>query len=256
MESRYYLRIYTAKKEYICASCHRQIRKGDNYFRHEPHPMARRHRGATIKHLCTVCVTGQQPWDLVSTTQMKLPFVAVLDQLPGMLLQTAVVELGEKTEEGRIVEAVAIPWFEIIAQVSKNPDFLFQVPWRKLEELIAGAYDKEGWDEVTLTPPSSDGGRDVIAVKKGICKIRIIDQVKAYASNQRVSADDVRALIGVLSSDLNVSKGFVTTTAEFAPKIYDDPRINQFIPYRLELRDGEHLRNWLLQVANKRNHCV
>jgi len=84
-----------------------------------------------------------------------------------------------------------------------------------------------------LTPPSSDGGRDVIAVRKGICKIRIIDQVKAYAPKQRVSANDIRSLIGVLSSDLNVSKGFVTTTAEFAPKIYTDPSINQFIPYRV-----------------------
>jgi len=172
--------------------------------------------------------------------------------MPGMLLQTAIVQLGEKTEEGQIVQAVALPWFEIIDQVSKNPDFLFQVQWRKLEELIAGAYEKEGWDEVTLTPPSSDGGRDIIAVKKGVCRIRIIDQVKAYATGQRVSADDIRSLIGVLASDLNVSKGFVTTTAEFAPKIYDDHNINQFIPYRLELRDGDCLRNWLLQVANEK----
>jgi restriction system protein len=256
MESRYYLRLYTARRVYICAACGKPIKKGVRYFRHEPHPMARRHRGATTKHLCTVCVTGHQPWDLVSTMQMRLPFVAVLDHLPGMLLQTAVVQLGEKTEEGHIVQAVALAWFEIITQVSKNPDFLSQVRWRKLEEIIAGAYEKEGWDEVILTPPSSDGGRDVIAVKKGICRIRIIDQVKAYAPGQRVSANDVRALIGVLASDQNVSKGFVTTTAEFAPKIYDDPSINQFIPYRLELRDGDHVRNWLLQVANEKNRGV
>ncbi|HUT30364.1 MAG TPA: restriction endonuclease [Sedimentisphaerales bacterium] len=187
---------------------------------------------------------------------MKLPFIEVLQKLPGMLLQTAVVELGQKTEEGRILRAVALPWFEIIAQVSKNPDFLFQVPWRKLEELIAGAYEKAGWDEVILTPPSGDGGRDVIAVKKGICRIRVIDQVKAYAPERCVSASDVRALLGVLASDPNVSKGFVTTTAEFAPKIYADSSINQFIPYRLELRDGKELRNWLLRVAENRSHDV
>ena len=258
MESRYYLRLYTARQNYICAACEKPIKKGLSYFRHEPHPMARRHRGATTKHLCTVCVTGHPPWDLdlVSTMQMRLPFVAVLDHLPGMLLQTAVVQLGEKTEEGHIIQAVTLPWFKIISEVSKNPDFLFKVPWRKLEELIAGAYDKQGWDEVILTPPSSDGGRDVIAVKKGICRIRIIDQVKAYAPGQRVSAHDVRALIGVLASDPKVSKGFVTTTAEFAPRIYDDPSIRQFIPYRLELRHGEDLTNWLLQVANKRNNRV
>ena len=220
--------------------------------------MARRHRGATTKHLCTVCATGRPPYEFFSEPpeQFKLPFVEALEKLPGMLLQASIVQLGEKTEEGRIIEAVALPWFEIIAQLCKNPDFRFQVSWRKLEELIAGAYEREGWDAVTLTPPSGDGGRDVIAVKKGVLKIRIIDQVKAYAPGQRVSASDVRALIGVLSSDPNVSKGFVTTTAEFAPKIYDNPSINQFIPYRLELRDGDHLRDWLLQVANKKTHDV
>lgn len=262
METRYNLRLFRATQAYICSACEKTIRKGMLYFRGEPHPMAKRHRGATTKHFCTVCAIGRSQWEVgggrfakyrpEDSFQLMLPFVEVLEKLPGMLLQAAIVELGEKTEEGRIIQAVAIPWLEIIAQVSKNPDFLFQVSWRKLEELIAGAYEREGWDEVTLTPPSSDGGRDVIAIKKGICSIRIIDQVKAYSAGQCVSAHDIRALIGVLASDPNVSKGYVTTTAKFAPKICDDTSINQFIPYRLELRDGEYLRNWLLQVANSR----
>lgn len=264
MESRNYHKFYRAKKTYICAACQQTITKGEPYFRDEPHPMARRHRGATTKQICTVCATGRPPWDFVEFAkhrpedrfQLKLPFVKVLEKLPGLLLQTAIVELGEKTEEGRIVQAVALPWLEIIAQVSKNPDFLFQVPWRKLEELIAGAYDKAGWDQVTLTPRSSDGGRDIIAVRQGVCRIRIIDQVKAYAPDRYVCANDVRALLGVLSSDLNVSKGFVTTTAKFAPGILEDTSIKPFIPYRLELKDGEALRRWLIDVAKNRNHGV
>ncbi|MFC1805660.1 restriction endonuclease, partial [Planctomycetota bacterium] len=106
-----------------------------------------------------------------------------------------------------------------------------------------------GWDEVTITPRSGDGGRDIIAVKRGICTIRIIDQVKAYSPDRRVTANDVRALLGVLSSDLNVSKGIVTTTAEFAPRIHEDRSIKPFVPYRLELKDGVRLRRWLLEVA-------
>jgi hypothetical protein len=61
----------------------------------------------------------------------------------------------------------------------------------------------------------------------------------------------VRALLGVLSSDLNVSKGFVTTTADFAPGIFEDRSITPFLPYRLELKDGVRLRSWLLQVAGR-----
>jgi len=46
------------------------------------------------------------------------------------------------------------------------------------EEIIAGAYKKAGFDEVTLTPRSGDLGRDVIAIKKGLGSVRVIDQVK------------------------------------------------------------------------------
>lgn len=148
-----------------------------------------------------------------------------------------------------MVQGVALPWLEIVSLIEKDPNFLYQVPWRRLEELIAGAYKREGWDEVTVTPRTGDGGRDIIAVKQGLCAIRIIDQVKAYSQGHRVTANDVRALLGVLSSDPNVSKGFVTTTAEFAPRIMEDITIKPFIPYRLELKDGVQLRSWLVQVA-------
>ena len=149
------------------------------------------------------------------------------------------------------MRAVALPWFEIVSSVEKDPQFLHRIPWRRLEELIAGAYERDGWDEVTITPPSGDSGRDIIAVKHGSCAIRIIDQVKAYSEGHRVTANDVRALLGVLSSDPNVSKGFVTTTAEFAPRIFQDQTIRPFVPYKLQLRDGVQLRSWLVQLAKR-----
>jgi restriction system protein len=90
-----------------------------------------------------------------------------------------------------------------------------------------------------------------IAVRHRPCGIRIIDQVKAYSPGHRVTANDVRALLGVLSSDLNVSKGVVTTTADLAPGILQDRSIRPFLPYRLELKNGLQLRTWLLQVAGK-----
>ncbi|MBI2360629.1 MAG: restriction endonuclease [Deltaproteobacteria bacterium] len=70
------------------------------------------------------------------------------------------------------------------------------IDWRKLEEIIAGAYEREGWPEVVLTPRSGDRGRNVIATKPGIGSIRIIDQVKAYAPDHPVTADEVRAVLG------------------------------------------------------------
>ena len=96
-----------------------------------------------------------------------------------LLLQTIIVP-GSKTTEGRLIEAVAVPWFEIIEILSNDPNVAFQIPPDKWEEIVAGAYGKSGFDEVTLTPRSGDYGRDVIAVKRGLGSVRVIDQVKAY----------------------------------------------------------------------------
>jgi restriction system protein len=169
---------------------------------------------------------------------------------PGLLLQT-VVTLGNKVPDGQIIEAVAIPWFEIVRLISKDPNALHQIDWRKWEEIIGGAYRALQY-EVVMTPRSGDLGRDLIATSTDGFAIKIIDQVKAYAPGNLVSANDVRAMSGVLSADRNISKGYVTTTSGFAPGILTDPTIQPFMPYRLELRSGPDLVKWLTDIANKK----
>jgi restriction system protein len=56
-------------------------------------------------------------------------------------------------------------------------------------------------------------------------KIRVIDQVKADRPGHVVPAEEVRAMVGVLVLEGNVSKKFVTTTSSFAPGIARDPDI-------------------------------
>ena len=167
-----------------------------------------------------------------------------------LLLQTVII-LGENTNEGSLIESVAIPWFEIVELLKKDPNVAFQISHRKWEEIVAGAYSKAGFDEVILTPRSGDFGRDIIAIKRGIGSIRVIDQVKAYKKGHLVTADDVRALMGVLVGD-NASKGFLTTTSDFAPMLDKDPLITPFIPARLELINGTKLIKRLEYLARAR----
>jgi restriction system protein len=105
-----------------------------------------------------------------------------------------------------------------------------------------------GFDKVTLIPRSDDYGRDVIAVKWGLGSVLIIDQVKAFRPERFVTANDVRALIGVLQGD-GASKGFLTTTSDFAPKLKEDPLIIPFIPSRIELINGTTLLKRLTDLA-------
>ena len=184
---------------------------------------------------------------LLLFNQRLLPFTALPSA--GLLLQSVITLSGE-SDEGDLVQAVAPPWFEIAKLFEKDPAAALAIDPRKLEELIAGWYKEYGFDEVTLTPRSGDFGRDVIAVKRGVLSVRIIDSVKRYAPDRRVSADDVRSLLGVLSGDRQATKGVVTTTSEFAPGISSDPFIAPFVPYRLELVDGAELRRRLADIAS------
>jgi restriction system protein len=129
--------------------------------------------------------------------------------------------------------------------------FEFSGSPRKFEEFIAGAYRQTGWDEVTLTPASGDKGRDVIATKNGLCSIRVLDQAKAYAPGHLVTHNDVRAMLGVLSADQNASKGIVTTTSDFEPRVWSGDEFSRFRPYRLELKNGQQLLKWLSDISKE-----
>lgn len=179
------------------------------------------------------------------------PNTTSLSAGPGLLLQ-AVITIADRTVEGDFIEAVAVPWFEIVQLIQREPATIYQIDWRKWEEIIAGAYRAEGF-EVTLTPRSNDKGRDVIASSKGIGSIKYFDQVKAYGPGHLVTAAEVRAMVGVLQLEGNVSKGVITTTSNFAPGIMQDEAITRLIPFRLELKPRDPLLAWLKSIAERRN---
>ena len=166
-----------------------------------------------------------------------------------LLLQTVIVS-GDKTTEGRLVQAVTVPWFDIIEVLRNDPGVAFQIPAYKWEEIIAGSYARAGFDEVILTPRSGDGGRDVIATIRGIGNVRVIDQIKAYKPSLLVTADDARALYGVLMLD-GAAKGFLTTTSDFAPRLTRDSLLGPIIPSRIELINGKMLLARLEELGQK-----
>lgn len=173
-----------------------------------------------------------------------------LPDLPSLSLQAIIIP-GAKTSEGQLIEAVAPPWFEIIAMLARDPRSAQSITPRQWEEIIAGAYSKAGFEEVTLTPRSGDYGRDVIAVKRAggwVGTVRVIDQVKAYRPGRLVTADDARALLGVVEAD-KASKGLLTTTSDFAPRLRDDKLLKPYMPARIELVDGKTLVARLVELA-------
>jgi restriction system protein len=178
--------------------------------------------------------------------------VGLIEQTATILLAVEFTSNGPTTKDGQIIRAISLPWIEIVNCIQNDPDFLseFAKHPRKFEEFIAATYDKEGWDEVILTPRSNDKGRDVIAIKHGFGSVRFLEQTKAYSPGHLVSHDDVRAVLGVMSIDQNASKAIITTTSDFAPGILRGDEFNRFMPNRLELRNGKQLAQWLNHVKN------
>lgn len=186
--------------------------------------------------------------NLNNSNAALLATAASQENIPSIRINAILIP-GDKSKEGQLIEAVAIPWFEVIQRMGQDPESIYQIHWRTWEQIIAGAYKQLGFT-VELTPPSGDGGRDVIATLNGVGAIRIYDQVKAYAPDRKVELNDVRAMLGVLNLYPNVSKGIITTTSFFTSGI-EGPEFQQFIPYRLELKPRDKLLPWLKEIAER-----
>jgi restriction system protein len=174
-------------------------------------------------------------------------------EFPVLVSQTVIIPF-RKTAEGQLIRSAMFPLLAIIERIMNDPSLIYEVDPRKWEEIIAASYDASGlFDEVTLTPRSGDRGRDVIAVKKGFGSVRLIESMKRYTPGTKSTAEEVQALLGVMLSDPQASKGIVSTTWEFAPMIWDNPHITQYIPHRLELVDGKALVKQLKEYTTPKS---
>jgi restriction system protein len=172
------------------------------------------------------------------------------ESLKVSLSLSGIITPGEKVASGILVAATSFVWVEIARRLGADWAVAYQIGSREWEEIIAGAFDKAGYDEVILTPRSGDHGRDVIAMKKGVGSVKILGSVKANGPDSLVRYDDVRALLGVLSGERDASKGMVITTSDFPARIGEDLFIAPFLPTRLELMNGQALREWLIKLSN------
>ncbi|HRH40682.1 MAG TPA: restriction endonuclease [Pyrinomonadaceae bacterium] len=166
-----------------------------------------------------------------------------LDNAPDITVQ-AIITLGEKTDQGRIIECVRPAWDAIVKILEQDPNEIFNIDPFKFEELIAGAYVRDGY-EVELTSRSNDKGKDIIATKRGLGAVRIFDQVKRYRINRPVTAAEVRELVGTVLAAPDATQGVLTTTSTFATNLLQDQNIKRLIPYRLYLRERQEVLDWL-----------
>jgi len=206
--------------------------------------------GASGDHLLGAIETWRSSAEKLLGITPSDEFYWALDENPVDLMLQSVITLEAADAEGSLVRSIYTPWLDIAAAIENRPELLYEFSSdpRKFEEFLAATYDRAGF-EVVLTPRSADRGRDVVATKKGHGSIRILDQAKAYKSGHLVTHNDVRAMIGALTTNPNSSKGIITTTSAFQPRIVESPEFKPFMPFKLELVDGAALRAWVAHLA-------
>ena len=130
---------------------------------------------------------------------------------------------------------------KLIQHLAHHPELLRDINPRCFEELIAELFHKQGF-EVTLTPQTRDGGKDIHAVKNDqFGKSLYLIECKRYATNNKVGVEMVRGLYGVVSAE-NATKGIIVTTSSFTKNAID---FASPLEYKLSLRDFDALKDWL-----------
>ncbi|MEI7178143.1 restriction endonuclease [Pectobacterium carotovorum] len=100
---------------------------------------------------------------------------------------------------------------KFIEAVANNPRALDNLEWRDLERLLAEAFEGIGFT-VTLTPPSKDGGKDII-LKYEVSgeKKSYIVEVKHWRAGGKVGANDVVSFLNVIVNEKHNAGVFIST---------------------------------------------
>jgi len=130
---------------------------------------------------------------------------------------------------------------ELIEYLSRNPVFLYELTPRKFEELIAELLKNQGYD-VTLTPKTRDGGKDIVAVYNSPFGHQMfVVECKKFNRENKVGVELVRALYGVKYAE-KYNQAILVTTSTFTKDARDFVSPHRF---DLLLKDYNDITNWI-----------
>ncbi|KQC00950.1 restriction endonuclease [Pedobacter sp. Hv1] len=136
---------------------------------------------------------------------------------------------------------------ELISYLAKHPEYLRHLNARKFEMLIAEIIRSKGYD-VTLTPQTRDGGKDIIALYKSPFGHQMfIVECKRYQEDNKVGVELVRGLYGVKMAE-RYNQALLVTTSTFTP---DAQEFVKPLKFELELKDYNDITNWCKEYSKK-----
>jgi restriction system protein len=149
--------------------------------------------------------------------------------------------------ENQIVVDICSVSDDLLRRVHSNPKLLYELTPRRFEEFVAEVLDRLGY-QVTLTPASKDGGKDIYAARKDhLGSFLYVVECKKYAPDHRVGVGLIRELNGVVQAE-RATAGILATTSFFTKgaKEFQTRLSNQ-----IGLKDYLGIQEWLDAVFKK-----
>jgi hypothetical protein len=153
--------MFRARSWYECAFCQSPIEKGHYYYRDDPHPMARKHRGQTARQICVHCIKSDAYFqEQSSADQLELPF----DEPISLPLR---VELIDVTDA-------------LLERLRLDPGEIFRISEQQFEELICERLSAMRFEaRRTGRANRKDGGIDIFFGSSGGSVLEAVESRKA-----------------------------------------------------------------------------
>lgn len=140
---------------------------------------------------------------------------------------------------------------ELLYELSRNPNFLYNLSPYDFERVIARMFEKKGFT-VKITPQTRDGGKDIFIAKNDLCSFLFYVECKKYAPNQYVGIDVIQRLYGVISAE-KATGGIIATTSYFTKPAKDYIQEHQ-LEHQLTLQDYNAISQILKSLQYKYNN--
>jgi len=125
-----------------------------------------------------------------------------------------------------------------IGRIASDPNFLLNLDWREVEKTIAEIFEGLAF-KVKLTPPSKDGGKDLILeMTKDGAPITYIVEIKHWRSDQKVGQKYVKDLVQVVCNEKR-EKGLLLSTFGFTENAFIG--LTEFEKTKVRLGDKEKI---------------
>jgi hypothetical protein len=154
----------------------------------------------------------------VEAARSREPVNIELLDLAGIGAWISRLEVGKPGYAERVQVLIKSISHEFAGIVCESPDALDHLEWRDLERMMARVMEGLGF-ECELTPPSKDGGKDLILVWRATSgEQSFIVELKHWRSGKRVGKPDVSDFMSVIVAENRTGGLFLSTSGYTADR--------------------------------------